>query len=280
GGGLRGDVRFGWLCYENQTSSGFVTSWLLPNETCISQNPGFGAFIEDRTTQVTISNTDLWMLNEMTDSASYFRNIMGGAPRRAKLLTGLNAYAASGFEDLAWTPCFGFGNLFVELVHVIGGPFVATAIGNADIIVNRDYWATKRRGLVSHEYGHFALCSLANEHSGKVFTDVVMTLDTIAAGPGNPGPDDQARVMNEAFADFFSGQVAGATSYFVPPGSNDHETEDERAKREGMAVSVAPPGLDYNFFSQADGADAIGRLATMYQDLFDGGRKFYGGPTS
>lgn len=276
GSGFRGHIEFLSLCFEKKNRAGMVTSFLLPNEMCNGKNPGFSQFSESRTVRTNVSNLQMWMQTELTDSFDYLREIVGVSAKPAKLLTGFNAYAISGFSDLVWAPCFGYGDLLVDTVApLLDVPIPALSIYlstllTSDIIAAPGKASIRDRGLISHEYGHYALCTLSKQLSGKVTQDVVLTWDTIAAGQGNPDPDEEARVINEAFADFFAGQVAGAYDYFEFLGQSSGQ----------MNVAVRRPGLDHNHFSKANGELAVGRLATLLQDLFDGHPKLTPAPSS
>lgn|GEM_PF-4158182 len=121
-------------------------------------------------------------------------------------------------------------------------------------------------GTATHEYGHFALCHLVREHGAYEPADFVLTLETVSQG--DPDPPDETRVTNEVFADFFAVQVANAPDYFEVVGKDTLPS--------GRVV-VGLPGADQNMFAfptvntpSALSYGAVGRLATLIQDAFDG----------
>jgi len=233
----------------------------------------FGNFTADRTIDKRVVNYPLWVQTEMTDSFQYLQQMVGITAKQAKMLRGFNASVISGFDSLAWAPCLGYGNLAAEVVLDLLLPGVPLAalyleiLAESDIIITPGYAPARQRGLVTHEYGHYALCAMADQLTGSIFQDVVLTWDTVLAGPGNPGPGDEARVINEAFADFFTGQVVGGYNYFTVAGANQGDVN----------ISVAPLGLDRNLVARNSGGNVIGVFATLLQDVFDGHAKTFEG---
>lgn len=125
-----------------------------------------------------------------------------------------------------WGLCLGYGDLVADaalgaaaairiVVPVVGlaASTWVSIVANTDIVITDSYDGGNARGLATHEYGHYALCDLTRKNGDKITADLILSLDTIAGGSGNPDPDEEARVVNEAFADFFSMQMAGGVNY-------------------------------------------------------------------
>ncbi len=101
------------------------------------------------------------------------------------------------------------------------GKVADIALGDVDIVLpSGDF--TRSRGVVSHEYGHFALCDMMyRADPGKASSAWTSTAaDTIATQILKQDQSQFENVyMNEAIADFFSAQIAGGVNYFPPAGA-------------------------------------------------------------
>lgn len=289
-----GGVAFDSICYELQNDAGLVTSFLIADEVCDGTKGGrnFERFQKNSNTEISYDNRDFTMHAELTDSYKYLQQVVGVKPKPAKLLTGKAAWHLSAFQDKAWTPCFGYGNGVVDTavagVANIGiafppaAPLAAfaaaylAALADADIIITEEHETHASRGVIGHEYGHYALCSLVREPSDvnaseDFLSSAVLTFDTIENGD-DLQLDDEARLINEAFADFYAGQVANGTNYFSVGGQEEGYVN----------IAVGPPAMDANISTdnvnagspagQARGRREIGRLATLLQDVYDGHR--------
>ncbi len=176
----------------------------------------------------------------------------------------------------------------VPIVGATAATYVSI-LANTDILITDNWYAKDTRGLMTHEYGHYALCDLVRKSGQTLTEDFILTLDSLAAGGGDPTPDEEARIVNEAFADFFALQIAGGANYgwlrhldgripAIPPSTS-------RSIPGGFTFSTGVPGADANIFGSSsdvyDGPSAtvedfaVGRLAGLMHDLFDG--RLHGG---
>src|SRR5690606_21117598 len=106
--------------------------------------------------------------------------------------------------------------------------------------------ATDLRGLATHEYGHFVACHLARRYGWGELDDLILTVETVAAGSGNPDPDEETRLVNEVLADFFAGQVSGGTNYYQFAGGIGSPRLTGGFATVGGMLSITTPGLDDN----------------------------------
>src|SRR5581483_1406599 len=106
------------------------------------------------------------------------------------------------------------------LVNVLGGPIVGTltsAVLNKDIFMpdNDDPNTTaakNSRGVTTHEYGHFTMCSLTFDQNPSALSYLANRI-----GGGNAETrDGRVAVSFVSFADPFASQVAGGTNYVEP----------------------------------------------------------------
>lgn len=282
-GGLCGSVDFQKVQYELENRAGFVTGALFANS--VNDDTWSDNFYDDISVERDMRDWNLSALTEITDSHDYLYSMTGEKAKKAKLLIGGEARFISGSE-MAWAPCLGYGDLVAEsalaLALAIPEPTISAIavtrlsyISTSDIIVTPDYEGKYDRGLLTHEYGHYALCDLIRSVPGSFegdLEDTVLNFDTIRGGPGSPDAGEDARIVNEAFADFFAGQVAGGYNYFTVEG----------AVSGWVNISQQDPGLDDNLWNMYNVEDDhhIGRLATMLQDLYDGRPHRSDGPSS
>ena len=77
--------------------------------------------------------------------------------------------------------------------------------------------STHSRLVPTHEYGHYALCSLMAARDENKFAR--MYGQAAADGVAGQTADKPHVYINEGFADFVSAQVVGGADYFDPPGS-------------------------------------------------------------
>ncbi|HXS19154.1 MAG TPA: hypothetical protein VN764_18275, partial [Polyangiaceae bacterium] len=135
--------------------------------------------------------------------------------------------------------------------------------------------------VVTHEYGHFALCDLANQLEPNAFATATRTFDAMLF-TGQLDAEDESRTINEAFADFFVYQVVGGVSYV---------RFFENVKEGYFKFNFAWPGLDRNrtradwetrysgFHSGDRDYFTINWLASILQDVYDGHPKSSLAPT-
>jgi hypothetical protein len=162
------------------------------------------------------------------------------------------------------------------------------------------------RGIMTHEYGHFALCNLLNAKSPSTFAAIY---DTAAAERVISGedPTQQPSVLNEAFADLIASQVVSATNYALPPHSMPSigksgslpiemnycpaafSSNDPNLPAANLGLASPGPCMESNFVvaTAADGSTqgvdyftAILRSDELFTDVLDGGLRVPGTPSN
>jgi hypothetical protein len=152
---------------------------------------------------------------------------------------------------------------------------VVTAFGNAiantDIMMSTNSSIPQNRLVMSHEYGHFLFCSMLNAENDDAVDHIIWSI--IADGDDTSEP---VRYINEAFADFFAGQVAGGADYDWLPDDNSLARAGSLANYCIPLTDAAGnriPCFDLNLRDSAvseDGDESIGRIVTLLHDAFDG----------
>jgi hypothetical protein len=210
-------------------------------------------------------------------------SVHGVAPPRARVLTGFNANIltkkTNSGEDKVWTPCLGYHHGPIDLAFldaiglrfllppgatVISGPLgvYLDILAETDIIMPNGSKVGRDRAVMSHEYGHFSLCTLMfDANPGAV--DILIT-DNISEGDSD-SPTNQTRYLNEAFADYVTGQVAGGADYqWLPPvGTTPSQHYCDGSGTVGGC-------WDTNFMLSAKFTDQIARVSSLIHDAFDG----------
>jgi hypothetical protein len=211
------------------------------------------------------------VLGEATDSYDYARDVVGRRMRPARMLSGIHASVLSAGGEILWAPCFGFGSLVVDAAALAAlsvplvGPavsFYLAVVGTSDIVIPGGSLAENTRGKITHEYGHYITCNLVAANDENLLTFTTLTLETIAGGPGNPAADEEPRVVNEALADFFAGQIVGGADYIA--------LGDSSGGQMTFCDNSGNQCWDENLIAEGSGTERIGRIATLIHDGFDG----------
>jgi hypothetical protein len=265
-----GKRREGGLCIELETDHAWMTTDLIPDEICDFYGPNFDAFERDTTSTLSTNHDDLHALTQITDGADYAQRTIGYDPHKVQVLTGFLANEASSIlngavseEERAMTLCLDFPGAGIGAITNLVGQMSAPLL--ADI-----WWPDERnavpnlnsRGIMTHEYGHFLMCSMLYSHGGPSGIDAL--IPRVWAGESSR---DSIGVMCEAFADYFASQVAGGTNYFAPPAGVMPSNR--------MAYCVSPPCIERNLKGTTDAVsdnvykDEIGRTVSLINDAFD-----------
>jgi hypothetical protein len=195
------------------------------------------------------------------------------------------------------TPCLDFPNVPLDILHgafveagavaskIIGsGPAAAivAALTAAEVAIEVDMWlpdvdgTLSSRAVGSHEYGHFAMCSLLyDEDSTKMVQIPSLIVQRIAAGRYQQATDQASYIM-EGWADFFTAQTASSSNYFRPEGATER-WHPHLAYCDGKTNEC----LDWNYVEDLDKtndgfgsekgfAHQVRRVATTLLDAFDG----------
>jgi len=257
-----------------------------------------------------IDNTRLMGLYQADDVYQYTKHVIGFDTPRARILSGMWASTFTKTNDdgtkKLFTPCMNFPNHMTDAIvgaaavggavggGVAGGvvgtivPGVGTVagaavgaavgaisagtfaavIGNTDIVMSTESKLHKSRAVMSHEYGHYEFCALLNDANSDAVDHVVWA--SLIDGNNINVP---LRYTNEAFADFFMGQVTGGADYNWGNGTLD-SVSDFFCDKNASGKQCWEENLDGTSGKGAFGADEghrqIGRVATLLHDVFDG----------
>jgi Ca2+-binding RTX toxin-like protein len=249
---------------------------------------------QPRDIEVEMKNRESNVYVQAHDSLQYLDRVAGFRrtnPRRAQILMGPLATTLSFFGDRAWAPCFGFPHSFssnvadflsARIIGTHGAGVAATRKALLDVAFSQDIffpWGghASSRGVPTHELGHFALCAMIDEHAQRGHIPEEITQDVMAEMVedqivGDPGPSDEANVMNEAFADLFAAQVVGGVNYFEPLNSSEPDNDNR--------LQYCVPGADPSVASCLENnwvapdlspyVEAIGEYVVFVHDAFDG----------
>ena len=225
-------------------------------------------------------------LAQFSDGRDFLMKMASYTPHKVRVAEGfaINTLALATGGN-AVTPCATFPNLVFAgasfasylsdaalLMFFNPGALVALAALPWQKAVESDMWLPDTddkvffsRGVWTHEYGHYALCSMMDDATSTAFVQLtVATVQQIFSGM-DIEPGDEARILNEAFADFFAAQVAGGTNYYKPNGSVNSDL---------INYCFEKPCLEENkvVSSTSTGFDVIARDITLFMDAFDGMR--------
>ncbi len=309
---LDGTVAHKKVCVTLNNDAAQLTSFVTPSRFCYKDlsDADFDHFANDSSVDLPLEHWHLSTLAEATDAHNYVATIIGRRLGKAQITVGSAAEILDGPDNAAYAPSFGYASALPDVVAALSlitgtfSPLTSLSAGytavaaSTDIIIGPRNHARLSRGLTTHEYGHYAFVGLMRELGDGYDERTALTWDTIRAGTGNPSLDEDVRIINEGFADFFAGQVASATDYFSPSGSDKSDAikkdddgnslpnrmwpswivDEEDA---GLALMVRAPGLDRNYWNKNQTAElSIGRVSTLLHDLFDGRPLGDLGPTS
>jgi hypothetical protein len=208
----------------------------------------------------------------------------GRAPNKANVLTG--PYASLWSFGSAWAPCFGLPNVTNDVLRAAvgalqppgGGQVTGTNyVLSSDIILpTLGSRALDSRLVPTHEYGHYALCSMLWQE-GRI--DAIQALSRLTINyitGGTKAPDNVERILFESFADFFVAQVGGGVNYIVPPGARQIAAGAICRPTDGAGNPT--DGLEGNFSRDCAATDTpeqcfyqrIRWALSLMHDAFDG----------
>lgn len=272
-----------WCIDLESDGAKVTTNFYTATNVCTFGSPtGSVVYQSSRTQIIDVRNARVAALAYATDAWSWLREIADHEPVRADILVGPLANILSS-EDRPYATCGShYGALAtVTLGTVLGelgfmGPLMELTLGHVDLVIPDT--GLRSRGVMGHEYGHFALCSLMAETAPTRFefawSDVILETILPQALGRDRGLEHEASWLNEGFADFFASQVAGGTNYFGAPGSFSRGgiqycpvAEDRCLEENQQFPDFAAP------FVENDGElhdDAVAAFATMLLDVVDG----------
>jgi hypothetical protein len=229
------------ICLDLENDAATVNDYFTRMEICsfekgdttaTGQATTARSYTSDTTLDVELQNKYLNLLAQLTDGRAYLNDVAHYAAHKASVLAGPMANALSPLtKGRAVTPCLGLPDGALDLVDSglikaaslipppVGGA-LAVALAAFQAMYEVDMWIPDdgenltSRGVASHEYGHFAMCSmLVDEDKTKMIEIPSMLIQRIIEGSYMDVGDETTRVM-EAWADFFAGQTAGGYNYF------------------------------------------------------------------
>jgi len=282
-----GATRGSGLCIELKNRAAMVTSFLMANELCdlrafnpqtstAPQDYHLTNFRNDESLRLHIDNTRLAGLYQATDAFEYSQNQLKFEPKRARIMAG---YWADTFSPRAnggkriYAPCLNYPNSITDIATVGSGFISSLLLGpiiglvtavftaivtNSDIVLPTNSKLKTSREVLSHEYGHYLFCGMLQEFTPFGVDHLIWA--TIGAGDSLQVP---ARYVNEAMADFFTGQVVGGHDYGYLPNAHGGR----------YCTKGNTPCWDANLTgskSTPDDEVNVGRIATLLHDVFDG----------
>jgi hypothetical protein len=274
------------LCIATENAAAEITDFLTEIEVCdfegsvdkVIDNLGAGP----TNATVTISDPYFNILAQVTEGAAYLHDVVGYTPHKATIVVGWIADAMGAFGTGApFAPCLGFPNISADLlvgdilgliatIPVVGPPLAVTLAAITPLLAADMFFpegdALVSRGAPTHEYGHFATCSMLYDanptYISTAWTSAVA--ERIGSGAVPPATASEAYAI-EAFADFFAGQVVGGTNYFKP----GTITSGSMSYCDVHAPNPADC-LEHDYSGQSDFFAQVARVATTLHDAFDG----------
>jgi hypothetical protein len=304
------------FCITLRNDAVWASSFLMPDDVCnlqgldrfvvgvateVSTNPvNIADFSQDRTVPLTLGDGQLNAVYAMTDAFTYSKRVVGYTPPTAHVLVSEPANVVGSFHDgRAFTDGLHLRNESDSQIANLIAPFpvqvyagfndqissggvalgvpgpiawLISTFANNDIILP-DSSIDNSREVGTHEYGHYILLSMLHDQNPTAIDELIG--DTIFSGQGGNN-SYSTRYLNEAFADFISGQVTAIANYRWVTG------QDPNSVGPTDKVCVRSPCFDRNFTSgPTTNKDAAGiaRASSLLHDAFDG-RSFAGQPVN
>jgi hypothetical protein len=295
------------LCVALENDAAELSNFLTEIELC-----DFPALKADADTslQLELQHRHFNILAQATEGRQYLRDVVDFTPHKARVLVGPLTWPFGRFTGAA-VPCFGLPNLPLETaidlvfaqVCALSGPAAPACMAlypvypGVDIVfaeTEDDWtqvssergmspglynWVLDSRLIPTHEYGHFALCSMLFKKDPATFMSAYSGA-MLSRMDADPDETNVAGYINEGFADFFASQVAGGTNYFDSP-------DDDMTWKYGVlnyCVSPSASCLDSNLgksrYSSRPFDDQVARVAATLHDAFDSWQPGGGRPTA
>jgi len=320
-------IRGNGLCMELGSPAALITDFLVPTGMCDfrSWDPTTGQqglpfnwlyhVIAQPEHLVRSEHPRVNTLYQSDDVYQYSKQVIGFTPKQARIMSGAWAETftpSASYGRQPFAPCLNYGNTFSDHMALaaalgaanagaVAGSFIpalgngvaaavaagvtlvgASVILNTDIVMPDSSATLATRYVATHEYGHYLLCSMMQSYNEASIDHLIW--GTIFAGANYSHPLVN---LNEAFADFITGQVVGAsvyhwfeadTPYFVK-GATRRPLLPGGFCTPPLAPSSDPWCWDTNLRGSTPPGTAndhpsiflnMGRMATMFHDAFDG----------
>lgn len=283
------------LCMVMENDAATLNDYFTRTEICGLEAGANHAnvFQSDSTVNVRVQNSYVNLLAQFTDSRAYLHDVVGYTPRKLSALVGPIANTIGKVtHGRAMTPCLDFPNVAIDGLNAAlisaaqlipgVGTAIALVIQAAEIAIEVDMWLPddggnlSGRGIPTHEYGHFAMCSLLYDEDWTAMVEIPsLTIQRLSEGTYMDFSDQTSYIM-EGWADFFLGQVASGGNYFNL--LNQLYTPNGVVQ---YCNGTTPDCLDWNYVEDHDHTDDGGsgdngfhnqvrRIATTLFDAFDG----------
>jgi hypothetical protein len=285
------------ICMPMENYAATLNDYFTRTEICGLEAGGANrprnVFQADSTMTLEIQNKYVNVLAQLTDGRAYLEDVVGYQPRKLSALVGPIAnLLGKATHGRAMTPCLDFPNVVLDgvngaLVYAASlipgvGQALATAIAAAEIAIEVDMWLPDHegnltsRGIPTHEYGHFAMCSLLYDEDWTAMVQIPSLIIQRIKDGSDQEPTDQVGYIMEGWADFFTGQVASGSNYFTPSNANT-----VWGPHLSYCFGNSAECLDWNYVEDFDrtsdgGSGTVGfnnqvrRIATTLLDAFDG----------
>jgi len=291
------------MCVALENDAAELSNFLTEIELC-----DFPALKADTDTalQLDLQHRHFSILAQVSEGRQYLRDVVDFAPHKARVLVGPLTWPFGRFTGAA-VPCFGLPNLPLETaidlvfaqVCALTGPAAPACMALYPVYPGVDIVFAEREGsslqvsssqgsppgiyntaldsrlVPTHEYGHFALCSMLFKKDPLTFMSAYSGA-MLSRMDGDPDETNVAGYINEGFADFFASQVAGGTNYFRSPG--DDPTWGWGTLN--YCVSPVTSCLDENLGKSGSFKAHVARVAATLHDAFDSWQPGGGIPTA
>jgi sugar lactone lactonase YvrE len=267
-GNLSTDVAAGLnfsVCVTMENKYVKITQFLMSRTICSSRY----SLPESGSAAINIRHPHLNVYMQINDAAFYMKEVMQYEMRKIVVLVGPSADLITYFNGgRAFAACqSSFPGSVASVVSLLGfgtQPLLIAAefLTSVDIVLPGN--SDESRGVAVHEYGHAVLCDMIRSRSGYLDHSAVWLQATYESIRQRPG--DETGYINEAFADFLSAQVVGATNYFFT--SNDQVSQEYMYYCDAGSNSTTPC-VERNFSDSAEFGDQVARIATLLHDAFD-----------
>jgi hypothetical protein len=243
------------------------------------------------------------LLAQLNEGHAYAEEILGVDPKPARVTVGwlARAMADKGFDNM-FAPCAGLNSGLIsdalgalpteeevnewaqEHIHedipeavsrvlaAVVDYFLELVAASVDtdfdiyVPTGPESSQVKSRGVMSHEYGHYVLCSVLKRAGLLRLVYSQMTESRL-----NPFRRPQAPAdINEGFADFLAAQLVGGTNYFEPGDPQDYfDTYSSNA----MMYCHTGRGqcMETNDNTPTTSDESKARYARLLHDVFDAG---------
>ena len=289
------------ICMVMENDAATLNDYFTRTEICGLESGGANhprnVFQSNATIKLEIQNKYVNVLAQLADGRAYLQSVAGYTPHKVSALVGPIANVLGKVtHGRAMTPCLDFPNVVLDgingaLVYAASlvpgvGNALAIVIAAAEVALEVDMWLPDNgddligRGVPTHEYGHFAMCSLLYDEDWTAMVAIPsLIIQRIKDGTYQDHTDQVGYIM-EGWADFFLGQVASGGNYFgfvkdqlfTIPGSSTVQYCD----------GTKNDCMDWNYVEDTDSTTDSGgsgdngfhnqvrRIATTLFDAFDG----------